>query len=51
MITFHLISLFPESFDSYLNASIVKRAKEKGLISIKHYNPRDFVRTKKGKRR
>ncbi|MFA6315102.1 MAG: tRNA (guanosine(37)-N1)-methyltransferase TrmD [Candidatus Paceibacterota bacterium] len=50
MTIFHIISLFPESFDSYLNASIVKRAQEKGIISIKHYNPRDFVvGAKKGK--
>ena len=50
MTTFHLITLFPESFESYLNASIVKRAQEKGLISIKYYNPRDFtVSSKKNK--
>ena len=50
MITFHLISLFPESFDSYLNASIVKRAQERGIIAIKYYNPRDFVELKKGQK-
>ncbi len=50
MITFHLITLFPESFESYLNASIVKRAQEKGAIAIKYYNPRDFtVSSKKNK--
>jgi tRNA (guanine37-N1)-methyltransferase len=43
MITYHIISLFPESFASYLNVSIIKRAQEKGLINIKFYNPRDFV--------
>jgi len=43
MITFHNITLFPESFESYLNASIVKRAREKGKIAVKFYNPRDFV--------
>ena len=49
MTTFHLITLFPESLESYLNASIVKRANEKGLITIKYYNPRDFtVASKKG---
>ncbi len=50
MTTFHIVSLFPESFDSYLGASIVKRAQEKGIISIKHYNPRDFVAVPKGKK-
>ena len=49
MITFHLITLFPESFESYVNASIVKRAQEKGLVTIKYYNPRDFTTpSKKG---
>jgi tRNA (guanine37-N1)-methyltransferase len=48
MTTFHIISLFPESLDSYVNASILKRAQEKKLISIKYYNPRDFT-AKKGK--
>jgi tRNA (guanine37-N1)-methyltransferase len=43
MTTFHIVTLFPESLDSYLNASILKRAQEKGIIAIKFYNPRDFV--------
>jgi len=43
MTTFHIITLFPESFESYLQASIIKRAQEKSLITIKFYNPRDFV--------
>jgi len=47
MITFHLITLFPESFESYLNASIVKRAQVEGKIAIKYYNPRDFVEASK----
>lgn len=49
MTTFHVITLFPESLESYLSASIVKRAGEKGLISVKCYNPRDFVVARKGK--
>lgn len=49
MLTFHVISLFPESFDSYLGASIVKRAQERKLISVRFYNPRDFtIPSKKG---
>jgi tRNA (guanine37-N1)-methyltransferase len=49
MTTYHLITLFPESFESYLGASILKRAQEKGLIAVKYYNPRDFtVASKKG---
>lgn len=49
MTTFHVITLFPESLDSYVNTSILKRAQEKGLISIQYYNPRDFVEVPKGK--
>jgi tRNA (guanine37-N1)-methyltransferase len=47
MLTYHLITLFPESTDSYLNASILKRAQEKGLIALKYYNPRDFTASAK----
>jgi len=43
MITFHILSLFPESFESYLGASIVKRAIEKKVIAVKFYNLRDFA--------
>ena len=43
MITFHIITLFPESLESYLKASILKRAQEDGHITIKYYNPRDFA--------
>jgi tRNA (guanine37-N1)-methyltransferase len=42
MITFHIISIFPESFKSYFHTSILKRAQEKKLIKIIFYNPRDF---------
>lgn len=49
MTTFHVITLFPESLESYLNASILKRAQEKCLIAIKYYNPRDFIVIQKGK--
>ncbi len=47
MLTFHVVTLFPESLESYLNASIVKRAQERGAISIKYYNPRDFAQADK----
>ncbi|MCF7864884.1 MAG: tRNA (guanosine(37)-N1)-methyltransferase TrmD [Candidatus Pacebacteria bacterium] len=43
-VTFHLITLFPESFASYLNESILARAQKDKLISVKYYNPRDFVK-------
>ena len=46
---FHIITLFPGAFDSYLGESIVARAIKEKKISISFYNPRDFV--KKGERR
>lgn len=48
MMTFRIITLFPESFESYLNASIIKRAQVEGYISIEYYNPRDFAVSDKG---
>ena len=42
-ITFHIITLFPESLESYLQASILKRAQIDGKIVIRYYNPRDFA--------
>lgn len=44
---FHIITLFPNSFDSYLNESIIARAIKKKKIKIKFYNPRDFVKNKR----
>jgi len=41
-VIFHIITLFPKAFDSYLNESILKRAIEDKKIKIKFYNPRDF---------
>jgi tRNA (guanine37-N1)-methyltransferase len=42
-MTFHIITLFPQSFDSYLSESILKRAQEDKKIKVKFYNPRDFT--------
>lgn len=42
-MNFHIISLFPQALDSYINESIVKRAIEDKKIRIKFYNPRDFT--------
>ncbi|MEK7613483.1 MAG: tRNA (guanosine(37)-N1)-methyltransferase TrmD [Patescibacteria group bacterium] len=59
---FHVITLFPESFDSYLKVSILGRAlrgdkprrlkgsgsrpQASGKIKISFYNPRDFAKNK-----
>lgn len=42
-MNYHIITLFPQSLDSYLNESILKRASEDKKIKIKFYNPRDFT--------
>ena len=41
-MTFHVVTLFPGAFDSYLGESILKRAIEDKKIRVKFYNPRDF---------
>lgn len=43
---FHLITLFPNSFSSYLGESILKRVIEDKKIKVSFYNPRDFVDNK-----
>ncbi|MDO8590005.1 MAG: tRNA (guanosine(37)-N1)-methyltransferase TrmD [bacterium] len=43
---FHIITLFPKAFDSYLGESILKRAIEDKKIKVFFYNPRDFVKDK-----
>jgi len=40
---FHVITLFPEMFDSYLNESILGRAIKQKKISVSFVNPRNFV--------
>lgn len=42
-MTFHVITLFPEMFDSYLSESILARAIKEKKIAVKFYNPRLFV--------
>lgn len=45
-MNFHIITLFPNIFDSYLYESILGRAIEDKKIKIKFYNPRDFADNK-----
>lgn len=40
---FHLITLFQEACDAYLNASIIGRARKGKKIKVAYQNPRDFV--------
>jgi len=46
MVTFHILTIFPDAFSSYFNESILKHAREKGIIKIKIYNIRDFAKDK-----
>jgi len=39
---FIILSLFPESFESYLNVSLLSRAQAHELISVETYNLRDW---------
>lgn len=43
---FHIMTLFPDIFTSYMSESIMKRATEKNLIEVKVYNIRDFTESK-----
>lgn len=45
-MVFHIITLFPESFDSYVSSSIIGRALRDKKIKIKFYNPRDYTKDK-----
>jgi tRNA (guanine37-N1)-methyltransferase len=44
---FHIITIFPDIFDSYINESILGRAIKNKLVTLKFYNPRDFVKGSK----
>ncbi|MBP6884471.1 MAG: tRNA (guanosine(37)-N1)-methyltransferase TrmD [Candidatus Pacebacteria bacterium] len=49
-MNFHVITLFPEAFDSYLKESIIGRAIKEKRIKVAFVNPRKFVTGKKYKR-
>lgn len=42
MPQFHIVSLFPEFFDSPLNTALMGRARETGIVTCTFHNPRDF---------
>ena len=46
MLTFNIITVFPEIFDFYFNYSILKKAQKRGVIEIKIHNLRDFATDK-----
>ena len=46
-MTFHIITIFPDSLKSYIQTSILRKAQALGKIKIKFYNPRDFTALKR----
>ena len=46
MIKFIILSLFPEMFNEFINASVIGRAVKKGLVQIKVINFREFSEDK-----
>lgn len=49
MIHFHIITLFPESIEPYLRASIIGKAQEKNKIKVSFYDPKEYTRDKYGR--
>lgn len=43
---FHLLTIFPEIFDSYLNQSILRRASDKKIVKFKIHNLRQWTKDK-----
>lgn len=43
-MNFHIITLFPNMFESYLGDSILARAIDNKKIKVKFYNPRDYAK-------
>ena len=46
---FKVLTLFPNMFEGFLSESIIKRAKEQGLVNIKIHNFRDYSKDKHNK--
>ncbi|MCE9628869.1 MAG: tRNA (guanosine(37)-N1)-methyltransferase TrmD [Candidatus Vogelbacteria bacterium] len=43
MVTFHIVTIFPEMFTGYLGESMIARAVKGKKIAVKIYNLRDFT--------
>lgn len=46
MMKFNILTIFPEAFDSYLDTSIIGRARKEGLIKVNIIDIRDFTHDK-----
>lgn len=49
MLHFHIVTLFPDSIEPYLQSSIIGRAREKKLVKISYYDPKKYTRDKYGR--
>lgn len=49
-MNFHVVTLFPDMFGSYLGESILGRAIKEKKITVSFINPRNFVSGKYRKR-
>jgi tRNA (guanine37-N1)-methyltransferase len=38
----HIITIFPESFDSFFSSSIISKAKQNNLFNVELYKLNDF---------
>jgi len=45
-MTYHILTIFPEIFTSFLKESILARAQEEGKVEIKVYDIRDYTKDK-----
>ncbi len=46
-MTFHIITIFPDSIKSYIETSILRKAQEQKKVKILFYTPRDFTKDKR----
>lgn len=49
MISFHIVTLFPESIEPYFKSSIIGRAQKAKKIKVNFYDPKDFTRDRYGR--
>jgi tRNA (guanine37-N1)-methyltransferase len=50
MIHFHIVTLFPESIEPYLKASMIGKAQDKKKIKVSFYDPKDFIYPERSRR-
>ena len=46
MLDFNVLTIFPEMFESFIGASILKRAIEAGLVRVETHDFREFTQDK-----